>query len=136
LEGRELAALRAPWGGFERRSIAFSPDGKWVAAGSEQGIAHVWDITTKKEVLRLSRNRKGEQERSESAGPLVFTPDGRHLVTGGWDGAVRVWDLARGKEERCFRFMQGPILSLALSPDGKVAAIRGGGRRLCLCDLA
>jgi WD40 repeat protein len=134
VKGKELAVLNAPLREHARRSIAFSPDGKWIAAGLEEEGLHVWDLATKKEVMRL-RVKQGEERPLGHAGPLAFTPDGR-LVTGGGDGVVRIWDLARGKEERCFRFGQWPVYSLALSPDGKRLALLGSGRRIHLCDLA
>jgi WD40 repeat protein len=131
-----------PLGEDVRWSLAFSPDGKWIAAGSsDRWIARVWDVATKKEVVRLSV-KKTEQHFLDRAGPfpftppLAFTPDGRDLITGGEDGVVRIWELPRGKEKRSFRLGPWPVGSLVLSPDGKRLAYFGGGRKLHLCDLA
>lgn len=76
VEGREVWAM------------AFSPDGKTLAAtsGWESGRIHLYNVATGKE----TRTINGPAFRSPA---LAFTPDGSRLVTGMADGSVLVWDL-------------------------------------------
>jgi WD40 repeat protein len=67
------------------RKIAFSPDGRTVAAGSWRSI-QVWEVASGQERGRFT-GHLGE------VGAVAFAPDGRRLVSTGFDGLVYVWDL-------------------------------------------
>jgi WD40 repeat protein len=56
-------------------SIAYSPDGKFVATGSYDGTAKVWDTDTGKEVITLN-GHTGTVE------AVAFSRDGKTLATG------------------------------------------------------
>jgi RNA polymerase sigma factor (sigma-70 family) len=71
-------------GNHRINSVAFSPDGKIVAAAGE--AIRFYDPTTGEERLRIDRK----------AGLLVFTDGGRTL-TGAVKGAIYRWDTATGK---------------------------------------
>ena len=70
-------------------SPAFSPDGRLVAAGSEDSVVRVWDAATGQIVHELA----GHTSRVFRA---VFSPDGRLLVTASDDGTARIWDARAG----------------------------------------
>jgi RNA polymerase sigma factor (sigma-70 family) len=67
------------------RTLAFSPDGRLIAAGNWEAV-QVWEATTGRERVRFVGHR-GE------VNALAFCPDGRTLVTGGFDGAALFWDV-------------------------------------------
>jgi len=107
-------------------SVAFSPDGRRAATGSDDGSAKVWDAATGQELFTLAGH----------AGfvlGVAFSPDGRKIVTaaGPWGGGrnpgeVRVWDAATG---RLLHRLQGHAYcawSAAFSPDGR-RVVSGGG---------
>src|SRR5439155_14207558 len=72
-------------------ALAFSPDGKTLAAGSWDGDIWLWDVATRKEIKRLTGT--GEIVRF-----LSFSPDGRRLTSAWQGGTVRVWNVAGGKQ--------------------------------------
>jgi WD40 repeat protein len=99
-------------------AVAFSPDGKTLAAGSWEGTVTLWDVNSGRERTTLKAHE-------EVACSVAFSPDGKRLVTGGWDDAVKLWDLNSGKELLALKG-DSRIYSVAFSPDGKVLA---GGTR-------
>jgi len=72
-------------------SVAFSPDGKYVVSGSDDNTARIWEVSTGKEVARISHDEGGWVTSA------YFSPDGRFVVSVG--GCVaEVWDATTGKE--------------------------------------
>jgi WD40 repeat protein/beta-lactamase regulating signal transducer with metallopeptidase domain len=99
-------------------AVALSPDGRLLASGGQDGLIHLWDATTARELSTLPGHVGGVTA-------LVFAA-GR-LVSAGADERVRVWDLATGRAVRTV-IQPTPDLRIALSPDGRTLAI--GGRKL------
>src|SRR5262249_40546284 len=102
------------------RCVAFSPDGKLLAAGGDDGVIRLWDMDTRKEHNPLTGHNKG-------VFALAFSPDGQALAAAGWDEVIRLWDPLTGKELRTLAGHRGPIRSLAYSKDGKFMASAGAG---------
>ena len=71
-------------------SLAFHPDGTYLAAGMAQRSIEVWDLAAAKKVQTLlhSTTRTGVYR-------LAFSPDGALLVSSG-DSMLQLWDWARG----------------------------------------
>jgi WD40 repeat protein len=67
-------------------NVAFSPDGRLLAAGGWDHIVFVWDTVAGKQVARLE-GHKGNVE------SLAFSPDGRRLASGSEDTTALVWDV-------------------------------------------
>ena len=68
-------------------SVAMSPDGRLIVAGSNGRTVAVWDLASQREFT-------GHQGRVNS---VAVSPDGRHIVAGTGEGTVVVWDLATGQ---------------------------------------
>ena len=93
-------------------SVAFSPDGKLVLIGNEDGTAKLWDAATGAEV----RTFYGHTDWILS---VAFSPDGKVVLTGSMDGTAKLWDAATGSELRTFSGHTSMVYSAAFSPDGK-----------------
>jgi WD40 repeat protein len=114
-------------------AVAFSPDGKLVAAGDNysgtssnpQGRVLLWEAATS----RLVRTFAGHGNIVRS---VAFSPDGKRLASGS-DG-VRVWDVDSGRQVRRFPTRTYFIDALAFTPDGR--ALVAGGDEAVAWDLA
>lgn len=129
--------------GFQ--AVAFSPDGRRLAAGSHFGYIQIREIPSG----RLQRTLPGRSSsyryewpwrtkakslfrimlcsavpvcrgHADDVNALAFSPDGKFLATGGDDGTVRIWNWAAGKEPHVLRH-QINVTALAFLPDGRLA---------------
>ncbi len=87
---RVLYKLNAP--GFRvGNTVAWSPDGKTLATGAEDGKATLWDASTGRKLHSLAGH-------ADDIRALEFSPDGRRLLTSGADGFKRLFDVETGAE--------------------------------------
>ena len=68
-------------------SVAISPNGQFVAAGSLDTVVRIWDVATGVLVERLRGHR-------DSVYSVAFTPDGKGLVSGSLDKTLKFWDVS------------------------------------------
>src|SRR5262249_18273992 len=101
------------------KCLAFSPDGKSLAAGTSDAPIYVWDMTTGKELHKLGS--------SVTVTFLGFSPDGQVFVSAG-SGPVTLWDALTGAI--IGRLGDGKVESksrvVAFSPDGRTVAVEHG----------
>jgi RNA polymerase sigma factor (sigma-70 family) len=120
----------------EAHCLAFAPDGKSVAVGSEDCVVHLFDPGSGKELRQFIGHQPSEDPVRGGVWAMAFTPDGQTLVTWGSDLTVRLWDARSGKE---LRQLGDKDLSFGgLSPDGKYLAYlkEDSAKILRLWDLA
>jgi RNA polymerase sigma factor (sigma-70 family) len=126
--GRKLQRLPAV-GEFPRQPgpLAFSPDGRRLAAILHEGEILIFDTTTGRQAGSLDVQRTGKLLLIDF---LVFAPDGRALLSMGWEApdarlAICHWDLAtqtlvKRVVSASLRFITS---NKALSPDGRLLAV-------------
>lgn len=73
-------------------ALAFSPDGKYLAAGDEAGQVTVWDGAARRSLGGLPPTAVGDGRAARRVSALAFSPDGRTLAAAGKDGTLRLWD--------------------------------------------
>jgi WD40 repeat protein len=111
-------------------SMAYSPDGKFLAAGYSDRMVRVWDAATGAELFTLKGHRSRVTALAFSPRPNVAGPHQDaaqengwrpRLASGGDDGTVRVWELLTGQEILSFQ-ESTRIVSVCFSPDGRFLA--------------
>ena len=110
---------------------AFSPDGKLLATGEEDGNIQLWNVATRQEI--------GEPMSSDlkPVDAVAFSPDGTTLAAASSDGTVQLWDVATQQEAgSAIAASSAAVKTLMFSPDGKLLATGDEDGNVQLWDAA
>jgi hypothetical protein len=91
--------------------VAFSPDGRWLAAAGDDGAVRVWS-TADWAGPRVLRGH------DDAVIALAFDPDGRLLASGSHDATTRIWDVATGEELAVLASMRNGDGWVVVTPQG------------------
>src|SRR5262245_39509316 len=99
--------------------VAYSPDGKRIASGSQDDTAAITDAETGKVVYTLKGHKQGVNS-------VAFSPDGKKLATAAGDKTVKIWAVSNGRELLTLKGHKLAVQDVAFSPDGKTVASCAG----------
>ncbi|MCB1088233.1 MAG: hypothetical protein KDM63_14380, partial [Verrucomicrobiae bacterium] len=115
------------------QSLAWSPDGHWVAAGSFRRIT-LWNAASREKLAEITADLKGRLS------ALAFSPDSRTLLgadsVDAASGRLLIIDSAGAKVTRVIDAHRDTIFAIAVSPNGKIAATASADKSAKVWDLS
>ncbi len=104
-------------GGKDRtiKSLAISPDGKWVAAGDSEGTLRIWDLAERKE-------RSTKKLYSTGITQIAISPDSQELATTSYTSEVTVWSAETLEQKHQLKIETGLKQILYMAPNFLAAA--------------
>lgn len=115
------------------RGVAFSRDGKWLAAAgglcAKQGEVKIWNVETKSAAVTI-------QGHNDCIYGIAFSPDGKVLATSSYDKLIKLWDRETGREIRTLKDHIDAVYAVAFTPDGKRLVSGSADRGVKIWDVA
>lgn len=126
--GEQQATIAGPDRWF--MDVAFSPDGKTIAAAGTEQLVAIFDATTGRVVHALSETPKhkrpelppgpdGPVPLTDYVAAVAFSPDGKTLASGNSDGDVVLWDTETGLKTATIAGHANTVEAIAFSSDGR-----------------
>ena len=119
-------------------SVSYTPDGKYLATGSEDSTLKVWDVGSGKCLTTISDIIVGMQGETS----IIYSPDGKVLTTLHKDNTIKLWEVA---SRRCVKILTpkttghpalpGDIRSIAYTPDGRCLAVADWEKNIKLLEV-
>jgi WD40 repeat protein len=120
LRGHSGVILRMNW----------HTNGRFIATGSVDKTARIWDVASHSEVARLEGHHEGVNQ-------AAWSPDaGARLATCSYDHSIRIWSCG---DWSCIRTIEGhtdDVPDVMWSPDGRLLASASVDRSLGIWDAA
>ncbi|MFO0881389.1 MAG: M56 family metallopeptidase [Gemmataceae bacterium] len=117
----------AAWAGQPTSCVVFSPDGKWLAAGSPSGALRIYEAATGKLFRQV--------EAARATRLAAFSSDGQVLATVDDSNSVVLWNTTTWTERRRFKGHARAIQALSFAADGRHLATGGAEGTVLLWAL-
>ena len=109
-------------------SVAFSPDGKHLASGSDDKTVILWDVQRGKQKTKLMGHES-------SVASVAFSPDGKYLASGSDDRTIIFWNTQTLRPKWTLKEHTFSVTSVVFSPDGRYLASGSRDNNVILWDI-
>jgi WD40 repeat protein len=114
------------------RSIAVSPDEKFIVTSSNDKTLCLWNINRSLSPITIDVPRCFRQEHQKEVLSVAFSPDGKYIASGSADKSIKIWDINGNVVKKIDSAHQDRVLSVAFSPDGKYIASASYDNTICV----
>ncbi|WP_424094596.1 AAA-like domain-containing protein [Moorena producens] len=118
----------------EVKTVAISPDGKFIASGSEDKTVKVWEGDTQDWNLTKPKLRHTLTGHSDRITGVTFRPNSTMIASASADKTVKLWD-HNGNLLSTLTAHQDEVEGIAFSQDGKILASASADSNVILWNL-
>jgi WD40 repeat protein len=111
------------------RGVAFSNDGRLLAAGFLYGGLQVWEAGSGRQLYAHTAH-------AASVNSVAFSANNLWLASGSRDNTIKLWEADTGREVQILKGHQGEVSAVAFSPDGQWLVSASHDRTLKLWRVA
>ncbi|MBW4692610.1 MAG: NACHT domain-containing protein [Lyngbya sp. HA4199-MV5] len=96
-------------------TIAVAPSSRLIAGGDGDGLVHLWDMDSGREIAIYKEHASGILS-------TTFSPDGKILASSSYDQTIRLWNIATGKCLKVLQEQSDAVRETAFNADGQILA--------------
>jgi|GEM_PF-117738 len=117
-------------------SLAWSPNGQWIASANSDGTVQIWPATVKAGAGGEGGALFIYRKHGKAVTGVAWSPDGQYIASASEDGTVLLWNASTGVTRLAYQGHSGSVLALAWSPDGGQIASAGEDKTVQIWDAS